>query len=135
MRQQQLSDSDPNESHERNNVATSYYLFRHAEEGLANGHPLKASEMAWGAVVHRLKAIARQRGWAHGRHYQLVRIINHLEDETEDAEIGTLFKASRRLHANFYNNHLPPEAVSIGVSVVKQLLDKLTAIYEAWVEE
>ena len=34
----------------------------HAEEELAKGHRLQASEKAWGAVAQQLKAIAEQRG-------------------------------------------------------------------------
>ena len=130
MRQQQLSDSDPNESHERNNVATSYYLFRHAEEELANGHPLKASEKAWGAVAHQLKAIARQRRWRHGGHHHFYQIIDQLVEETGDDEIETSFSVADALHGNFYNNFKSESAVRSNIQIVKLLLDKLSAIYE-----
>ena len=43
-------------------------LIRHAEEQLAKGDRLQASEKAWGAVVHRLKDIADQRGWKYSTH-------------------------------------------------------------------
>ena len=105
-------------------------MIRHAEEELANGEPLQASEKAWGAAVHQLKAIARQRRWRHGGHYQLGQIIERLADETGDREIRRLFSIAESLHANFYNNWKPESAVREDIQDVKLLLDKLSAIYD-----
>ena len=135
MRQGQLSGNYPVMSHEQKNVATSLYLFQYAQEELDNGHPLQASEMAWGAVAHRLKAIARQRRWAHGGHHQFWQIINELEVATGDADIGRLFKVADGFHGNVYNNFMTTDTVSDGIEDVKLLLDKLTDIYEYGIRE
>ena len=135
MRQGQLSGNERRIALEQKNVATSLYLFQYAQEELDNGHPLQASEMAWGAVVHRLNAIARQRRWAHGSHHHLEQIIDRLTAETGDNDVGWLFEAAEALHGNFYNNFMPPGVVDVGIEKVKLLLDKLTDIYEAGVQE
>ena len=114
----------------QDNMTTSRQLIEHAEEELRNGEPLQASEKAWGAVVHRLKAIARQRDWAHGGHYQLYQITDRLVEETSDNDFDRLFKIAEALHANFYNNFMTDAAVRTGIEDVKRLLDKLSAIYD-----
>ena len=54
-----IEDTGPIETHK----VHSERLMRHAEEQLAKGDRLQASEKAWGAAVHRLKDIANKRGW------------------------------------------------------------------------
>ena len=114
----------------QDNIAISLRLIKHAEEELANGEPLQASEKAWGAVAHRLKAIARQRKWRHGGHYHLYQIIDRLVDEAGDADIGRFFKIAESLHGNFYNNFMTDKAVRTGIEDVKLLLDKLSTLYD-----
>ena len=114
----------------QDNMTTSRQLIEHAEEELRNGEPLQASEKAWGAVVHRLKAIARQRDWAHGGHYQLSQMVTRLTEETGDDEIRRFFSVAESLHGNFYNNWKDVISVREDVEDVKRLLDKLSAIYD-----
>ena len=114
----------------QDNMTTSRRLIEHAEWELRNGEPLQASEKAWGAVVHNLKAIARERGWPHGGHYQLSQIVDRLAAESDDDEIRALFSIAEALHVNFYNNWKTASAVRSNVESVKRLLDKLSAIYE-----
>ncbi len=114
----------------QDNMMTSRQLIEHAEEELRSGEPLQASEKAWGAVVHRLKAIARQRRWRHGGHYQLGQVVSRLADETGDDDMEDLFSVAEALHGNFYNNWKTEAAVRRNIETVKLLLDKLSAIYE-----
>ena len=119
----------------QDNMTTSRQLIEHAEEELRSGEPLQASEKAWGAVVHRLKAIARQRDWPHGGHYHLSQMIDRLADETGDDEFRALFTLAEGLHANFYNNWKTDTMVRSNVESVKLLLDKLSAVYHSGAEE
>ena len=114
----------------QDNMTTSRQLIEHAEEELRNGESLQASEKAWGAVVHRLKAIARQRDWPHGGHYQLSQMVDRLVGETGDDEIQRSFSVAESLHGNFYNNWKTEMMVRSNIEDVKRLLDKLSAIYE-----
>ncbi|MCY4652410.1 MAG: PaREP1/PaREP8 domain-containing protein, partial [Dehalococcoidia bacterium] len=56
--------SEPIEAH----YIHSQRLIQHAEEKLAEGDRLQASEKAWGAVAHYFKHIAAQRGWRYVTH-------------------------------------------------------------------
>ncbi len=114
----------------QSHVATSRQLIEHAEEELRNGDLLQASEKAWGATAHQLKAIARQRRWRHGGHYHLGQIVSRLADETGDSDLEVFYTAAEGLHANFYNNWKTENGVHAGIDAVKRLLDKLSAIYE-----
>lgn len=114
----------------QDNIATSRQLIEHADEELRNGEPLQASEKAWGAVVHRLKAIARRRDWPHGGHYQLSQMVDRLVEETGDGEMRRFFSVAESLHGNFYNNWKTEMMVHDDIEDVKQLLVKLSAIYE-----
>ena len=115
---------------QQNHATVSRQLIQHAEEELADGEPLQASEKAWGAVAHQLKAIARQRRWRHGGHHHFYQIIDQLVEETGGDEIETSFSVADALHGNFYNNFKSESAVRSNIQVVKLLLDKLSAIYE-----
>ena len=114
----------------QDNMTTSRQFIEHAEGELRNGEPLQASEKAWGAVVHRLKAIARQRRWSHGGHYQLSQMVSRLTEETGDGDIRRFFSVAESLHGNFYNNWKDDASVRDDIEDVKRLLDKLSAIYE-----
>ena len=107
---------------------TSRLFIRQADEEFAKGDVLQASEKAWGSVVHTLKAIARQRNWRHGGHYQLGVIANRLAEETRQPEMRNLFSVAESLHANFYNNWKPEGAVRADIEDVKTLLNMLWEI-------
>ena len=101
----------------------------HAEEQMDKGDLLQTSEKAWGATAHRLKAIARRRGWPHGGHRHYYTIITRLSEEVEQPEeFIALFHAADSLHANFYNDFQPEELVRTGLGNVKKLLDMLDEI-------
>lgn len=114
----------------QDNITTSRQLIEHAEEELRNGEPLQASEKAWGATAHQLKAIARQRRWRHGGHYHLGQIVRRLVDENGDGEIQSFFSIAESLHANYCNNWKTAAAVRDDIESVKRLLDKLSTVYE-----
>ena len=104
----------------------SLRLMEHAEEQLANGDRLQASEKAWGAVAHRIKAIADRRGWQYEKHAQLFSIMTRLANETEDPEkVKNLFDVARGMHDNFYVDSTPLSYIQDQLGRVKELLDIL----------
>ena len=101
-------------------------LMEHAEEQLANGDRLQASEKAWGAVAHQIKAIADRRGWEYEKHAQLFPIMKRLANETEDpAKVKNLFDVARGMHDNFYADLTPLSYIEDQIGRVKELLDIL----------
>ena len=109
-----------------NHLQISHRFIRQADQELANGDHLQASEKAWGAVAHRLKSIAIRRGWRHGGHRDFYLIIRRLESEMVDAEmLAKLFRVADSLHANFYTDFLTVQSVRGKIEDSKRLLTML----------
>ena len=109
---------EPIESHD----VHSERLMRHAEEKLAEGDRLQASEKVWGAVAHRLKAIAERRGWEYNTHAQVYRIIKRLSAERGNRQISVLFSAAKGFHQNYYIDAMHLEELNDEMENVKELL-------------
>ena len=103
-------------------------LIRHAEEKLAEGDRLQASEKAWGAVAHRLKVIAERRGWEYNTHAQVYRIIKQLSVEQDNRQITVLFSAAKGFHQNYYIDAMPLEELNDEMENVKELLRLLEQV-------
>ena len=109
-----------------NHMQISRRFIQQADEELASGDHLQASEKAWGAVAHRLKSIATSRGWRHSGHRDFYAIIRRLESETTDAEtLAELFRVADGLHANFYSDFLAAPDVQDSIENAKRLLTML----------
>ena len=101
-------------------------LMEHAEEQLAKGDRLQASEKAWGAVAHQIKAIADRRGWQYEKHQHVFSIVQRLANETEDPKkVTNLFDVARGMHDNFYVDSTPLSYIEDQIGRVKELLDIL----------
>ena len=110
-------------------MVISRQFIHQAEEELESGDFLQASEKAWGAVAHRLKAIARQQGWRHGRHGDFYAIAIQLGKGTDRAgDLERLLSNVDSLHANFYNAYMSESEVREGLDRVKMFLAMLDRI-------
>jgi hypothetical protein len=96
-----------------------------ADRLLAEGDFAQASEKYWGAVATLLKAIAVQRRWRHGSHKDLWDVIGRIRQEPGYEDVGILFGAAGTLHANFYENWMPPEVVRDHAHQAHLLIEKL----------
>ena len=103
----------------------SRQYLRQAQEEFAQGDRLQASEKAWGAAAHAVKAVAQQRGWQHDGHRYLYEAIDKVYYETGDSEILVLFRSANSLHMNFYENWQTDNSVQDGIERVEVLLEKL----------
>ena len=112
----------PLESHDTH----SKRLIRHAEEQLAKGDRLQASEKAWGAVAHRVKAIARQRGWKYEYHSDYNDLKPRIAKLTDDPKLtGLLLEKANFLHSNYYRDEKTLEHLREDLDEIKELLDIL----------
>ena len=103
-------------------------FIQQAESELESGDLLQASEKAWGAVAHRLKAIAIRRGWRHGAHWHFNGIIDNLAEETDQGErLQLLYSGANSLHVNFYEATLSEPQIREYVDEVKALLAMLAS--------
>jgi len=98
---------------------------REAEDLLAGGDFVQASEKLWGAAALMVKAVATAKGLLLRSHGDLFKFVKSLGDETADAELRRLFAVASVLHQNFYESWLPPEVVKEYAQDVKQLIQKL----------
>jgi hypothetical protein len=83
---------------------------REAEDLLAGGDFVQASEKLWGAALMD-KAVAAARGLLLRSHGDLFKFVKSLGDEAGDPELRRLFAVASALHQNFYESWLPPEVV------------------------
>ena len=116
--------SIPIESHDIH----SERLMEHAERQLAVGDRLQASEKAWGAVAHRLKVVADQRGWEYTKHQHVYGVVKRLAQELRDPDLMSDFIVADGLHKNFYVDLKPLDHLAIELERVRRLLDKLQRI-------
>ena len=103
-------------------------LLAQARTELAAGDLRQASEKGWGAAAQAVKAIADARGWQHRNHASLFRAASRLATETEDDDVNRWFLSASGLHVNFYENWLDPDAVSVGLDDIDQLVQRLATI-------
>ena len=116
--------SEPIEAH----YVHSRRLILHAEEKLAEGDRLQASEKAWGAVAHYFKHLAAQHGWRYVTHADAFRISDRLAAELEDSRIKTLFTIANSMHGNFYQDQKSLDHIGQEIEEVKVLLDILMRV-------
>ena len=114
----------PIESHQTH----SRRLIRHAEQRLALGDRLQASEKAWGSVAHYLKVIADRRGWRYETHADSFRVARNLTAAENNPQIRHLFYAASDLHRNFYIDYIPLDSLALQLDDVKEFLALLHAI-------
>ncbi|MDE2932303.1 MAG: hypothetical protein OXS47_00365 [Chloroflexota bacterium] len=101
----------------------SLRLLQQAQEEFDKGDRLQASEKAWGAAAHAMKAAADRRGWNHGKHRHLFAVAGQVADDAENPEIRRLFSMASSLHQNFYEDWQTDTSVQEGIEEVKRLVE------------
>ncbi len=109
-------------------AATSLRFIVQSQEELQSGDTLQASEKAWGAAAHAMKAAAESRGWEHRTHRLLFDVAARIADETGDPELFGLFKEASALHQNFYEGWESDYTVQKSIERVKRLVEKMEAL-------
>ena len=97
---------------------------------LAAGDDMQAAEKGWGAASQMIKAVAEQRGWERGAHYQLSNAVTRMIQETGDREMGSLYTTANALHTHFYEGWLTPDIVEGGIKDVARFIDKVEALLD-----
>jgi hypothetical protein len=98
---------------------------REAEELLAKGDHVQASEKAWGAAAQMVKALVAKEGRMLGSHGELHREVSRIVKETGDDELRRLWQSAGMLHQNFYENWLPQEMVEGNIRDVRRFVEKM----------
>jgi HEPN domain-containing protein len=103
-------------------------FLREAEELLARGDYVQASEKAWGAAAQMVKAVAAKKGKELKSHGDLWRFV--LEVAGENDELRRLWHVANTLHQNFYEGWMPPEGVRRAVEDVKQFINMMKKLLD-----
>ncbi len=112
-------------------VTAEHYLnlnrkyLNEAEEFLAKGDPVQASEKLWGAAAEIVKAVAAKRGVKLKSHRDLWEFVDELADELDDPDIVRQFSIANALHQNFYEAWMPMGVVRRNADAVKRFSEKL----------
>ena len=102
-------------------------LLEHADEMIAQGDRLQASEKLWGAAAHRVKAFGAARGWPYQGHADGRVIARHVADHVGNQQIGTLFMVAEGAHQNFYDDSWEDRDFAVALGEVHTLIDLLDA--------
>lgn len=87
-------------------IRRSNEFWRQAKELLDQNHLEKASELAWGSVVERIKALALARSASYLRsHRQLRDYVRLVAHQNNDPALYEAFRQAERLHINFYESY------------------------------
>ena len=109
------------------NLEISKRLLRQAQEELDRQDPLQASEEAWGAVAHAVKAVAEKRRWFNNADWRLDRLTTVLAMEQGDGLIATLYRSVREGHYNFYHHEFDTLQAQQVINSAADLISKLEA--------
>jgi HEPN domain-containing protein len=113
---------DPPERAEFHRDLAEKFL-QEAEELLAKGDYVQASEKAWGAAAQIVKAVAAKAGKELKSRGDLWRFVSEIAGG--DRELRRLWSRANSLHQNFYEGWMPPEDVRYAVEDVKQFVERL----------
>ena len=109
----------------------AYQLMEHAEAMLEEGDRLQASEKAWGAYVHQMKALAEAKGWLYRSTGDLDELnakaakLAHEELGEKEGEVLDMANAADTLHKNFYGDVKAIPTIRRNMRRTKDLIDIL----------
>ena len=106
-------------------VRFSEKYLRDADDLLARGDYIQASEKLWGSAVLMVKAVAASRGTTISSHGELFSFVRKLGEEEREPELRRLFSVASTLHQNFYENWLHEDVIKEYSEDVKQLINEL----------
>ncbi len=96
-----------------------------AENFLAKGDRVQASEKMWGSAALMVKAVAAAREISILSHGELFSFVRRLGEERNEPEFRRLFSVANTLHQNFYENWLHEDVIKEYYEDVKQFIAKL----------
>ena len=92
------------------------------------GDRIQASEKAWGAFAHILKAIAIQRGWQHDRHDLVEDIGEQIASELNKPDLGNTVSLANRLHRNFYQHYMGMHLLAEAIGDVEGFVQEMEVV-------
>ena len=109
-------------------AAISRKLLGQAQEELDAGDVMQASEKAWGAAAHAIKAVAEKWGWYHQGHFRLNAVVEFISFERGRPELVSLYSEPSILHSNYYEHVYFADRVQVAINSVKAFVDEMELI-------
>ena len=108
----------------------SHRFMRHAKIEFERRDLTQASEKAWGAAAHAVKAAAATRRLRHYSHRELINALSQLARETALDDLHVGFNAAQTLHANYYEGWMPLYTVQRNIASVEHFLSLMEPLYD-----
>lgn len=115
---------DPSEKVELHLKLADKFL-REAEEFLAKGDYVQASEKGWGVAAQMIKAVAAKENLELRSHASLWEYLDKLTENLQDVELRRLWWTANNLDQNFYESWMTPRDVKYAIEDVKKFAEKL----------
>ena len=100
-------------------------FLREAEEFLAKGDYVQASEKGWGVAAQMIKAIATKENLELRSHASLWEYLDKLAENLQDVELRRLWWTANNLHQYSYESWMTPRDVKYAIEDVKKFAEKL----------
>ena len=114
----------PDAEAERHTEISRDFLWK-ARVELDKGDLLQASQKAWGAAAHAVKATAEKRRWFSEADWKLRRAAEIITAEQRDVDIMRCYFAARYAHFNFYQHLYDAPGVELAIDAAETLVAKL----------
>ena len=102
----------------------------HSNREFAAGERMQESEKLWGAASQAVTALAKTRGWPHGRYNHRKHAVETVAGELNDTSLVLEFKLAHKFHANFYYDFLEDEDVQEDRLLVSNFVHRILAMVE-----
>lgn len=114
----------PEEESERHALVSRDFVVK-AREELEKGELLQASEKAWGAAAHAIKAVAEKRRWFSEADWKLRRSASVIADEIGDNSLMGYYLFVRDAHYNYYHHLYNTREVEQAINAAETLVGML----------
>lgn len=109
-------------------LRTSEHYLSNAEETIQKKELRKASELLWGAITQKIKAIASICNFKIDRHKDFENFIISISKQLRDKNLFELYSELNILHRNFYDEYISEEIFPFYHAKSYRLLEKLDRI-------
>ncbi|MEM4971323.1 MAG: PaREP1 family protein [Sulfolobales archaeon] len=116
---------EPQDNYIEEHLRLCEKLLVEAESLARQGDYIQASEKAWGAAAHIVKAVAAKRGLELRSNRDLWSFVAELVRETGDDELRRLWNSANGFHINFYEAWMPGDMVWRAIEDVELFVEKL----------
>lgn len=100
----------------------SHDLLLKARSELEAGDLLQASEKAWGAAAHAVKAVAEKRRWFSQADWKLGRASEIITAELDNHNVHRCYSLVRDAHYNYYHHWYDAQTVGLAVAAAFELV-------------